>query len=865
MTGRAMRNSKYTDPERQAAELVEAMSVDEKVSLLTGADFWHSRGVECLGIKPFRMTDGPHGVTVSRDVVGAATCFPTGIGLGATWSASLLQEVGAALGRETRARSSEILLGPCVDLQRSPLNGRGYESYSEDPYLAGKLAAAYITGAATEGIGCSVKHYTCNNQQTEQHSTSAQVDERSLRELYLPAFRMAVDAGAISVMNAYNLVNGSHCSENRHLLTEILKNEWRFKGFIVSDWRSVHTTGAVINGLDLEMPGPGKVLTRENLLPMIDSGELLIERIDDAARRIVRAALLVESNRYVNGALRSGEIDTDRHRNLAFRAACESITLLKNDRDVLPIDERAARSIAVIGPNAAEARLGGGGSSSVTPFYSVSPLEGLRSRCGESIRVEFSEGCSFVGGLPVLDGSNLRASVDRAVHGMSAAYFANTELEGAPCLERIDAQIDFSWGWASPGGAVPKDGYSARWDGFFVPPETGRYEIGVTASDGGFRLFTDDALVIDRWIDSDAATFEDRFTVHGETIEIDCEEDRPVSLRLEYAKTGNKATVRLEWKKPGDEGGIDSAVRVAAECDYAIVFAGISNRFEGGNNDRTDITLPGDQDRLIRAVAQANPKTAVVLVNGSPVDVSSFVNEVPAIIEAWYPGQEGGNAIAAILFGDENPSGKLPQTIPLRLEDNPSHGNFPGENGVVEYDEGIFVGYRHYDANAITPAFPFGFGLSYTRFGFSRLRCATVALPTAENGAPEASPTPRDGIADALLPARNGTANMVEVSVAVKNIGSRRGSEVVQLYVHDEKSSIPRPPKELKAFEKISLGPGEERVVRFELCADTFAYFDPAVGDFVTEPGVFKILVGGNPDSLLETVVEFDGTRFYAV
>ena len=440
------------------------------------------------------------------------------------------------------------------------------------------------------------------------------------------------------------------------------------------------------------------------------------------------------------------------------------------------------------------------------------------------------------GTLPLLDPSNLRTSLEDDVPGLRASYFANASLAGAPTLERTDRQIDFSWGWASPGGDLPKSEYSVRWEGFFVPSTDGLHRLAVSATDGGYRLYVDGVLQCDEWIDLEKATFEDRYTTRSSVVELGCETGRPRALRLEYAKTGNKAGIRLEAELPDSPDGIEIAAEAAGRSDYAIIFAGISNRFEGGNNDRSDMSLPGDQNRLVRAVAAANPKTVVVLVNGSPIDVREWVDAVPTIVEAWYPGQEGGNALAAILFGDVNPSGKLPQTIPVRLEDNPSFGNFPGEDGVVSYEEGVFVGYRHYDTKGIKPAFPFGFGLSYTRFTYRDLSIRR-AQESGERG--------------------SGTA--IEVSVKVRNAGARNGSEVVQLYVHDIDSSQPRPTKELKAFSKVNLDPGEERDVSFTLTPDSFAFFDADEGRFVVEPGLFQILIGGNPGALLSASVEYDG------
>ncbi len=910
-------------PNDRIDSIMRELTLDEKLSLLTGADFWHTRGIPRLGLQPFRMTDGPHGVTVSRDVTGPATCFPTGVGLGAAWNTDLLREIGAALGREARARKSQVLLGPAVDIHRSPLNGRNYESYSEDPFLAGSLAAAYIDGAASEGIGCAIKHYTCNNQQTRQHETDVRVDERTLREIYLPAFRMAVDAGVLAVMNAYNSVNGFHCSENEVLLSHILKDELGFKGFIVSDWRSVHSTRALEAGLDLEMPGPGKHLTAENLRAMLERGETTEERIDESIERLVGAVLRIDAERVSGGTERTGELDTPRHRELARRAACESITLLKNEpvppfargagrgvgdlsglagrgiegspdksynrkseqvsahapAPVLPLDIETLSSIAVIGPNAAEARLGGGGSSSVTPFYSVSPIEGIRAKCADRVDVRFAEGCSLSGNLPLLDSHCLvpaapavRAARDAQgaphkddqVHGLIGYYYPNRRFSGDPVLVRTDGQIDFSWGWAAPGEGLPKDEFSVRWEGDFVPPESGDYTIGVSAEEGGFRLYIDGNLKVDEWMVADEESFENLYTAKSGETTFECKHGESRSIRLEYTKTGNRAGIRLEWARPGQTDPITDAVGIAGGSDAVLVFAGISNKFEGGNNDRIDMLLPGEQVRLIREIAAANDRTIVVLINGSPVETASWIGDVSGVIEAWYPGQEGGNAIADILFGDANPSGKLPTTLPVRIEDTPSYGNFPGTDGEVNYEEGIFVGYRHYDTHGIEPAFPFGFGLSYTTFSYSN---PVVEIAGAE-------PAKGERI-DNVEVGPQKERPVISVSVDVANTGERKGKEIVQLYISDAESSVPRPYKELQAFEKVELEVGEKRTVRFDLPLSAFAFYtrngnagngalsreiDPGRR---VEPGIFTIRVGGDPNNLLSTDCEYRENMFF--
>lgn len=809
------------DLEARARHLLTQLTLAEKISLLAGGDFWHTRPIERLDIPPIRMTDGPHGVTVLGDQSGPATCFPTGVGLAATWNTDLLHRVGATLAREARAKNSHVLLGPSVDLHRAPLNGRNYESYSEDPYLSGKLAAAYVAGVQSEQIGACIKHCTANNQQTAQTQTSSEVDERTLRELYLRPWEIALrESPPWLIMTSYNLLNGQYTSEHPHLLTDIIKEEWGYEGAIVSDWRGVHSTRAAAAGLDLEMPGPGKHLTCDALLPLVENGDLDESRIDDKAFRLLR--LILKTGLCDDPAdLPPGELDSPRHRALAREVAAESIVLLKNENRLLPLQEDAVQRIAVIGPNAGEARLGGGGSSSTTPFYAISPLAGLREKCDATVQIFHAEGCSFKGTLPVLPAGYLTAP--DGASGLLGDYFSSPDLSGPVTLSRVEERIDFSWGWASPGGDLPKEEFSARWTGRFSPPTDGDFELGLTCEDGSARLYLDDALLIDDWADIDDS-FESRYAARSNSATVDLQSDRTYALRVEFRKRANKASFRLEWKPPTAEDPIAHAARVAAHADVALVFAGLSNQYEGGNNDRLDIDLPGDQAALISAVAAANPNTVVILINGTPLRMAPWLESVPALLEAWYPGQEGGNAIADVLFGDANPSGKLPDTFPQRLEDNPTFGNFPGANGQVHYAEGIFVGYRHYDTREILPLFPFGYGLSYTTFEYDHLQ---------------------------VTPEQIGPTDPFQVSVQVRNTGDRAGKEVVQLYVGDLESSLERPVKELKAFAKIHLDSGETRTVCFDLGPDALSFYDPDQQQWIVEPGTFEIAVGGSSQSVL--------------
>jgi len=807
-------NTARDDVKARVAELLAQMTVEEKANLLTGVDMWHFKGVERLGVPSMRVTDCGHGVTLTGDPRAACgTCFPTAVGQAATWNRELIEEVGATLGREVRALGYSMLLGPMVNLHRVPLGGRNYETYSEDPFLAGKLASALVRGIQSQGVGACIKGFTANNQQANQSTTSAEIDERTLREIYCPAFRIPVQENPpCAVMTSYNLVNGEHTSENGHLIRDILKGDWGYEGVMLSDWRGVHSTAAIAAGLDLEMPGPGKWLTVENVLQAIEDGVIDEAELDDRAGRVLGMVLWCTA-----GADAAGELDSLRHRETARRAAEELIVLLKNDGPLLPFDAATVKSVAVIGPNAEQARLGGGGSASVCPPYAVGVLDGILNRCSPDVEVTYAEGCGMRGELSVIPEDNVRTSDGPdAKPGFQVEFFSNGKLEGEPVLRTTHRQVDFSWGWAAPQMGVPRGGYSARWTGRLKSSQTGVHALGV-AGRGRFRLYVGDALLIDEWDSKDGEDTGPRDILCN--CEIDLTAGRGVDVRFEYAKTANPASVRLEWRQPHVPDPVAAAAEVARQADVAVVCAGVSNSYEGGLMDRVSLDLPGEQDRLIREVARANPNTVVVLMNGTPVNMVPWLDDVPAVLEAFYPGQEGGNAVARVLFGDVNPSGKLPDTFPRCLEDTPTWGNYPGDGTVVHYREGVFVGYRHYATRGVEPLFPFGHGLSYTTFEYSDLRLSPPALQ-----------------ADGTL----------EVSVDVTNTGDRAGKEVVQLYVRDLESSVERPLRELKGFEKVLIEPGQTRTVTFTLTREDLSFFDAKANRWVAESGAFEVMVGGS-------------------
>lgn len=805
----------HAETQSRIETLISQMTLEEKVALLAGKDGGETKPIPRLGIPSLKVIDGPAGVGWGHKAI----CFPCGVALGATWNPAAVEEIGKALGRETRAAGRHVLLAPCVNIQRTPLAGRNFESFSEDPYLAGIMAVAYVRGIQSEGVGTSLKHYACNNQEWERGTINVEVDERALREIYLPHFERVVrEADPWTVMAAYNKVRGEHCTANRYLLTDILKTEWKYQGVVVSDWGAVHgTVDCALAGLDLEMPGPGQFFAQP-LIDAVKRGDVPEEVIDDKVRRLLRLlerAGLLDKNAPPSPV---GELNAAENRAIARRVASEAPVLLKNKGHLLPLDATRIKRLAVIGPNADAFRTGGG-SAHVEPATWITPLQGLRQYAGDRFEIVYRQGCAVAPQLNVIPATFLRPAKGASdQNGLYAEYFNNTNLAGSPVLTRIDPEINFAWKNNSPGPNLTSDRFSVRWSGTLTPNESGTYQMGMT-SDDGFRLYLDGKLLLDRWVDQWEHTY---------TAKVQLVAGRPYSLRVEYFENGGDATARLGWCRL-DEHEIGEAAAVARSCDAAILFVGLSGQFDTEAFDRADMKLPGYQEELIHAVANANPRTVVVMIAGSPVEMESWINKVPSVLWGWYLGQESGAVLPLLLFGDMAPSGKLPTTFPKRLEDNPSFGHYPGSNGTVRYAEGIYVGYRHYDSRGIEPRFPFGHGLSYTTFSYSNLNVRV----TGTSHKPQ-----------------------VRLSLQLRNSGNRSGAEVVQVYVRDPQSRLERPAKELKAFKKVFLKANESALVTLDLQADAFSYWDPERHDWVLEPGEFEILVGSSSrDIRLRTTI----------
>ncbi len=666
--------------ERNIKKIISQMTLEEKASLCSGLDMWHTKPIERLGIPSIMMTDGPHGV---RKQVGPnfsdsapATCFPTASCLASSWDRALIEKVGKAIGEECQAEGVSIILGPAVNIKRSPLGGRNFEYFSEDPYLSSELAKSYISGVQSQGVGTSIKHFAANNQEHRRLTIDEIIDERTLREIYLASFENAVKyAQPWTVMSAYNKINGKYCSENEFILTKVLKEEWGHEGFVVSDWGAVDDrVSALMAGLELEMPSSYGINDKK-IVEAIKSGKLPEEVLDRAVERLLRIIFKAIDNKKEGATY-----DKLAHHNLARDIAKECIVLLKNEDNILPLKKKG--SIAIIGAFAKKPRFEGGGSSHVNPTMVDIPYEEIEKIVGNDTKLLYAQGYD-------------------------------------PDTEEIDK-----------------------------------------------------------------------------------------NLIVEAKETAKKA-------------------------DIAVIFAGLPDNYESEGYDRAHMRMPESHNRLISEVADVQKNTVVVLFNGSPVEMP-WIENVKGLIEAYLPGQGGGNAIAEILFGLTNPCGKLAETFPQKLNHNPSYLNFPGEDDRVEYREGIFIGYRYYDKKGIEPLFPFGYGLSYTTFEYTGISVDKKEINDNET---------------------------VTVTVKVKNIGNMAGKEIVQLYIRDIDSSAIRPEKELKGFEKVELQPGEEKSVIFTLDKRSFAYYNVDIKDWYVETGDFEILVGSSSrDIQLKETIKVNST-----
>jgi beta-glucosidase len=831
--------------------LVRSLTIEERAQLTSGTDAWHAGGVESIGLAPMLTLDGPNGVRgMTLPEGSSATCAPCGTGLGATWDVDLVAEVAARIGLESRRAGIHYLLGPVLNIVRSPLGGRVFECYSEDPMLTAQLGVAYVAGIQSQGVAACPKHFVANDSEAHRTTVNCIVDERTLREVYLLPFEAVARAGAWSMMAAYNLVNGVHCSQNGFFIGSILREEIGWDGVLMSDWHATHNTiDDATAGLDLEMPGPPRFLG-DRLAAAVRKGEVEEETLNCAALHVLTlaarvGALPLDQEIDVVAAHEAGDAakaaptfaatgaaeaapaisgapaapgapvllsDAD-GAAIVRRAAAESFVLLTNN-GILPLNGAKLRKVAVLGPNAATPCTQGGGAAHIDAPYAVSPLDGLRTALPASVKIVHEAGPGIDKFLPPLSRMAL-ADLD-GNPGLTVEFFRGQEPTDNPDVRYTVQSSDLHLFGDLPAGIIQND-FSVRISAWATPTASGSHQVAMRGL-GGRRLFVDGVLAADEWheppgVDVPTALFEGK--EQGADFEFEAGK-RVLIVGEVHSTTHNPSVLSIGCGplKTGDE--IAPVVAAAAAADVAIVVVGTDASWETEGRDRKTTTLPGRQDELVQRVAAVNKKTIVIVNAGCPMDLP-WSDKVAAVIYAWLPGQEFGNALADVLLGIVEPGGRLPVSIAKRAKDFPAYSTTPGANEELVYSEGVNVGYRGFDAAGIEPRFAFGHGLGYTTFKFESLTLAA------------------DGLAD---------GEPLELHVKLRNTGKRAGKEVVQVYVADLEASVPRPPRELKGFAVVRLGPGETIDLEMALEDRDLAYWDAARHSWRMEPGRFEVQVG---------------------
>jgi beta-glucosidase len=794
--------------------LLDQMTLEEQVSLLTGADFWATVPIPRVGVPAVKVSDGPNGARGGIFKDGPSTaCFPAGIALAATWNPQLIAQTGAALGEETKIKGARVLLAPTVNLQRTTLNGRNFECHSEDPWLSSEMAVAYVRGVQSTGVAATIKHFVGNESEFQRMSMSSDIPERALRELYLLPFERAVkEAGVWAVMTAYNRIDGTFAADHRRLVNDVLREEWGFDGLVMTDWFASHdTVQGVLAGADLEMPAPSRE-RGQKLVDAVNDGRLPAQAVRDCARRVLQLAERVGS--FADPLIPAERADdVPAHRQLIRTLGAEGAVLLKNEGNALPLVADTARRVAVIGQAAVVPQIMGGGSATVNAHYRVAPLDALRAQWPNA---------SFTHHV----GADIHRWVPTLRTPMTFEFFNSADLSGpVVCTQTVD-NTEQVWAGNVPDG-VQIDKFSARATLRFVAAAAGEHQFSLVSA-GLSRASINGTPVIDAW----------NHWTRGETyFTFGCEEvvhtrhlqaGEVCDITVEYSTAAHEEfsfrALRFGASRILDETDIAAAVEAARNADVAVVFAGLNAEWDNEGLDRTSMTLPHHQNALIAQVVAANPRTVVVLQTGSPVTLP-WLADVPAVLQAWYPGQECGNAIADVLLGAAEPGGRLPQTWPLRLEDTVAFGDpaqYPGVDGHVRYGEGVFIGYRHYQQKKLAVQFPFGHGQSYTTFAFGPVRG---------------------------VPANIAPGDSITLEVDVRNTGARAGQAVVQLYVSDAECSVARPGRELKAFAKLHLPAGASGTAKLTLNMRAFAFYDVANKRWTAEAGSFGLHLGTSADS----------------
>jgi beta-glucosidase len=806
-------------------DLVQRLTLDEKASLTAGVSLWFVPPVERLGIPSLKVSDGPSGVRGESLTGRRSLSLPCGMAIGSTWNPELVERMGVVLAAEARSKGVNVLLGPTVCIARTPLAGRTFESYSEDPHLTARIAVAYVRGVQRRGVACCIKHYACNDQEHERMTISAEVDERALREIHLVAFEAAIqEAHVWSVMTAYNKVNGVYCCEQPDLLGRILRDEWGFDGLVMSDWFGTHSTGpAAQAGLDLEMPGPSAWLG-PTLRAAIHDGTVAESVLDGQVRHMLQ---LMERVGMLDGTYQRGperEEDRPEHRAIARAVAAEGTVLLVNDgllpfraasssADVVPgVDASGTfgvSSIAVIGPNAVQMAMGGG-SSEVTPHRRRGVVEALSERL-PGVDLSYEVGCRIDRGLPSMDMALMTAREEAA--SFTLEYFDSTDLSGDP-VHVEPARLSRVMWLGQPHEDLTIGSYSIRLTGTFTPDLSGPWRLGLESA-GRSVLRLDGAIVVDN---SDPLPGDGFYGAGSTLVQVGrtLEAGRPYALQVDIWPRSERSVllgVRIGAGRPDATDEFERAVTAARAADVAVVVVGSNGQWESEGRDRPDLSLPGRQRELVEAVIAANPRTVVVVNAGSPVEMP-WAASAGAVLLPWYGGEEAADALADIIVGAAEPTGRLPITLPARVEDGPTGSDaarYPGADGRVIYGEGVFVGYRFYETKGVTPLFAFGHGLSYGDIVFDDIGVSPDA-----------------------------------VVVKLVNKGTRPGTEVVQVYVRALDARVERPDRELAAFAKVTVDAGGRETVRVPLGADAYRYWDLDTHSWRSDEGRYEILVGAS-------------------
>ena len=796
-------------------QIIKTLTLDEKVSLLSGFNSWYTNKIEKKNIPSIKMSDGPNGVRGDSNSGKSSACFPCAISIGSTWDLSLIKDIGVALGEEAQAKDVDVLLGPTINIHRHPLGGRHFESFSEDPFLTGKIATNYVQGVQSKNVAACLKHFVGNDTEYERHSISSNIDAQTLREIYLLPFEMGIKEGnAKVVMSAYNKLNNIFCSSHQDLLIKILKKEWGFDGYVVSDWgAALETIENANGGLDLEMPGPSNVWGKA-LIDAVEASEVSEKLIDDKVKRILTVAEF--SNRFQKPQIKAEQaIDQPKHRLLLRKAAADGMVVLKNEGS-LPL-KKNIKKLAVIGPNALEAQIIGGGSASLRPHYQIHPLEAVQERLGHETEILYSKGCHTHKYLPKINEELMEEK-----EGFLVEYFDGNQFDKNLILEE---RLTGSKFWVFEGFAkdvISKEerpDISVRFSCAYKPDISGLHEFEIFGI-GKCRLLIDGNELIDNWTSMDPGEAFFTFGSASKKGVTNLQKGEAYKIEVQYKFEGSFPAVYIGCQAPDDVDIFQEALETASHADDVILIVGTNSDWETEGNDRADFNLPANQNKLIEAILEANQNTVVVINTGSPIHMP-WEKKAKAIIQTWFAGQEFGNALVDILSGEVNPSGKLPTTFPVKIEDTPAYKNYPGKNLQMNYDEKLLVGHRWYESNSIKPLFCFGHGLSFTSFNYQNLEVTT------------------------------GSDFVVTCKFEIQNTGDISGLEIAQCYVGFASPLPGEPYKTLQGFVKEEIGANELKKVEIKLGPRNFSFWSVETNTWQIREGSYQILIGSSSENIL--------------